>query len=341
MPIPKSHPHARKQSVLDGNPMSETTSSTVELPSSRSSSTSIPSPLSASTTSPVPPSPSISTPFSSALDPISEGSPTPLAEVGPHNSELGQTHSTPLPRPISSAGAFIHSPRPLKIGHANSILQDAQQHSLAEIGLGQPSSNRHAGHARSNSITTIRQPPTKPAPARGTFSSSYSVPNTEVLLWSYAQLLGTVELDEAGGLVSTVEASALRTRLSSLSGAGVVGGGRMDIGAHVGPGGLSAGSRTRRSFISSFLSPPSSSPSSPSSSTFGLGLGSLSSLWSSPSPSPSHLMQDGTRSQPSVNSPMLAVSAGLPSNALPTFETQPSMLAVDLNLAPGESRTCE
>jgi hypothetical protein len=29
-----------------------------------------------------------------------------------------------------------------------------------------------------------------------------------------------------------------------------------------------------------------------------------------------------------------------PEAALPTFETQPSMLAVDLILAPGESKTC-
>lgn len=34
-------------------------------------------------------------------------------------------------------------------------------------------------------------------------------------------------------------------------------------------------------------------------------------------------------------------SAGDDTGALPTLENQPSVLAVDLNLAPGESKSCE
>ena len=117
----------------------------------------------------------------------------------------------------------------------------------------------------------------------------------------------------------------------------------MDIGSVSPGGGLLAGSRTRRSFISSFLGGSSSTDTAgPSTGTLGLGLTALSTVFmGSPASSPLSPMTRSPMLGEGLSSSMAGVSGGLPPNSIPTFETQPSVLAVDLNLAPGESRTCK
>ncbi|KAG8905565.1 hypothetical protein FRB99_008670 [Tulasnella sp. 403] len=341
MAIPKAHPHARKQSVVDPHETPHEISSSISSINSSHSSSSAPS-----TSSSVPPSPStgVSTTsaFSLGLDPINEA---PSASSLP-NGTMRTSKSSPIP----SSGAVLHSPRPIK--HEDSIPMLANSrvrassltHGPSTIGLGHPAKVvAQPNHGRSQSTQTA--PVVKSASSRSAFSSSFALPNTEVLLWSYAQLIGTVEFEETSGLVSPEAAMSVRSRLSSLRSDGVIGGGRMDIGANLTPSPISVGSRTRRGFISNFLggSSPIPSPVTPGSG-FGLGITStLSSFWGSPSaptsPSPNSNGLSINTSMAGISSPMTGISGGLPASALPTFETQPSMLAVDLNLPPGESRT--
>lgn len=367
MPLPKSHPHARKQSVIDPSLASETSSefpSSLSLPSNLASYAS-----SASSSSSVPPSPATSVSalsnYSIGLDPITETpSITPptstraLADplsVPPSTSRRGSLHASTSPAPISLAGARLHSPAPVKpgnpfdpsiAGHSRSRGGGSLSHLTASIGLGQPPTSNVPKHARSHS-TQVKLPPTKPQqPPRTAFSSSFAPPNTEVLLWSYAQLIGIVELDESSGIVALGTLSQLRGKLNSLRTDGVVGGGRMDIGAPLSPSPVSGGgTRSRRSFISSLWGgsrsgpPQGSSSSGPAATAFGFGMNALSSLLGSPSLSP--VVTSFANNGNNYSSPMTGLSGGLPASALPTFETQPSLLAVDLNLGPGESRSCE
>lgn len=366
MPLPKSHPHARKQSVIDPSLAAE-----AEFPSSAS----LPSNLShyassASSSSSVPPSPATSVSalsnYSMALDPITETpSITPPSFVRPPTDPLSLPSSTsgrgslrpPTSQaPVSSAGARLYSPTPVKpidpfdtshLGHSRNR-GGSLSHVSPAIGLGQPPTTATSSkHARSHS-TQVKPPPPKPQqPPRTAFSSSFAPPNTEVLLWSYAQLIGIVELDETSGIVAMDTLAYLRGKLNSLRTDGVVGGGRMDIGAPLTPSPVSAGgARTRRSFISSLWGGgssshpgrPGSSPGSPAATAFGFGMNALTSLLGSPILSP--VVTSFTGETGSYSSPMTGLSGGLPASALPTFETQPSLLAVDLNLGPGENRSC-
>ncbi|KAG8889037.1 hypothetical protein FRB98_005934 [Tulasnella sp. 332] len=349
MPLPKSHPHARKVSVMDAHISDSNPSS--DFPSSLS----LPSNLSAYTlsTSPVPPSPSASisasSSYSTSLDPITE---TPATSDS--SSIIQPRTQTAALSPVSSAGARLYSPKPMRSSEPSHLINGGHSrrgslsHLSAAIGLGQPppSPSTSRGHARSQSTQVKPPPPKAQSGNRNTFSSSFAPPNTEVLLWSYAQLIGTVELDDASGLIAPEAAGHLRGRLNSLRTDGVFGGGRMDIGAPMTPSptsGGGGGSNKRRSFISSLWGgggsasgTPTASPTA-SGSTFGLGMNALSSLWTSPAVSP--IATGFANGQTTLSSPMTGLSGGLPASALPTFETQPSLLAVDLNLAPGESRS--
>ncbi|KAG9006674.1 hypothetical protein FRB94_000509 [Tulasnella sp. JGI-2019a] len=356
MPLPKSHPHARKHSVMDGHASDHNALS--DFPSAYS----LPSNLSAYalSSSSVPPSPSTSVSassiYSSSLDPINEApsaSPEPPATEKPPSANRVQAAAF---TPISSAGARLYSPKPVKASEPPTHLADGVgyhsrrssiSHLTAAIGLGQPPAPPSSRSARSQ--TTHVNPPPKTQPTtRGTFSSSFAPPNTEVLLWSYAQLIGTVELDDSSGLIATEALGHLRGKLNSLRTDGVFGGGRMDIGAPLNSSSTTTGvtgSKNRRSFISSLWggggSAPATPPSSPitSGGAFGFGVNALSSLWATPAASSNVTGFTNGSTTPNFASPMAGLSGGLPASALPTFETQPSLLAVDLNLAPGESRS--
>ncbi|KAG8951556.1 hypothetical protein FRC04_005842 [Tulasnella sp. 424] len=352
--IPKSHPHARKMSVMDGS-MSDQGFTPNGLTSSASYPPSGPS---SSSSSSVPQTPSSANPFLSSLDPITEAptiavtNGTPPASEGPMSA---RERASSTPGPISSVGAVLYSPKPTRPHESNEILNGSRArggshsgHPVPNIGLGKPSVSSKLtlqSDAQPGPTEAAPNANAKSVPPRAAFSSSFAPPNTEVLLWSYAQLVGTVELDESNGMVSPDGMAGLRSQLNALRSDRVIGGGRMDIGAPVTPSPLTGGgSRTRRGLISSFLSvgmgggSTGPSPVSPGG-ALGFGLTAISSFWSTPAPSPIASGFGARSASAAVASPMAGVSGGLPETALPTFETQPSMLAIDLNLGPGESRT--
>ncbi|KAF8330350.1 Rgp1-domain-containing protein [Cantharellus anzutake] len=194
---------------------------------------------------------------------------------------------------------------------------------------------------RGDGIDHRRPPPRSASAAASTFSSlshMFQAPGQQTLLWAYAQLVGTFELEPT--LVPAHEADVLRAHLR----AGMaLGGGRMDIdNANQSP-------YTFGFLPSLFSSAPSISSTpgstdlqgtallvSPTSPRFG------SSLFSFFSPNPhSSAFGFSTRSPSSGNSLGDASSAsGYRSHMpLPTLETQPTVLVVDLQLDPGQSRS--
>ncbi|KAL4069146.1 Rgp1-domain-containing protein [Scleroderma citrinum] len=247
---------------------------------------------------PAPPPPpalaSSSTPtFSIALDPIAESPVSPyLGSPSPR--------SPPLNDPLK--------PTPLK--RESQLFPRSTQGKSPHLNL---------GHG----------PP--PAPA----SRSVVLPRastTEVILYSYAQLLGAVSITPLpGASMSQEHAKTLNGLRARLLKRPIVGGGSMDITSrqrvqerkrsHSRASSLTSG-------LLSLLSPSSSSvPSSP--------------IQSSPPP----WKTGNPRSPTAASSPSSALMNGGPQEdidaemPLPTFEVQPTMLAVDLSLTPGESRT--
>lgn len=253
--------------------------------------------------------------FSLALDPIAE------------------TPSTPyLGTPLSSSPSLTESldQRSLKTAaHAYPTRPSQSRRPPLQSGL---------GHG---------PPPADPQPKpavslrNGTLVSS----NSELILYSYAQLLGTVSITPLPGAVMTSDQAqvlgALRLKLSRRT---VVGGGSMDITSHQRIRERRRSHGRSASLTNSFfslLSPSAySAPSSPLSS---------SQSWAPGRPRTPSVSQ--VSSGTLVNGQQNGVGLGLinggveedidPDAPLPTFDVQPAMLAVDLVLAPGESRTCE
>lgn len=184
--------------------------------------------------------------------------------------------------------------------------------------------------------------------------------SNELILYTYAQLTGTVTITPVSGTLSTPEQmQTLHAVRSALLKRSTRGGGSMDI----------------TSTLHSSSSPiPSKSPRhrtathSRASSFSAVGLlsilspTSLVSSISSPTPGsatgPGRWRSSSSTLAPSTFSPSLGDSIssphvlglGIPNGTgngevdpeepLPVFEVQPAMLAVDLSLAPGESRSC-
>ncbi|KAF8060802.1 Rgp1-domain-containing protein [Lyophyllum atratum] len=313
LPLGSNHPHARKQSILDGQLPLEVISTPTLAP-------------------PYTPNASTST-FSLALDPIAEGvlSPYPSTPslVSPTIETLPHRTFSSLENASNSVYAY---PPP----------RHARQQS--QIGLGAPPKS-----LRLNGNN----------PPRSAFSSTFPQSNTELILYSYAQLKGTLSIIPLSGIVTTPEQrQTLNSARAALLNRSVIGGGRMDISSSLHQP-ASANQHRRR-------------PTHSRSSSFSSGLLSLLSPTSlvasasappgSPGPfTPSH------RSRPSISgfspapSPVSSrfpntggVGLGLgipgagttvvdeeidPEAPLPTFEVQPTMLAVDLSLLPGESRS--
>lgn len=263
--------------------------------------------------SPPPPPPGLvsssGSTFSLALDPIAEtptspypGTPLPRSPSLTDSLDQGSLKSTDPPRPPQSR-------RPPQLG----------------LGHGPPPAN-----VQSKSTPSLRN---------GTLVSS----NAELILYSYAQLLGTVSITPLPGVAMIPDQAqtlaALRLKLSKRT---AVGGGSMDITSHQRIQERRRSHSRSASFTSSF---------------FSLLSPSAYSAPSSPLPS-SQSWAPGRSRTPSVSSPSTPVNgqqngAGLgltnggveenidPEEPLPTLSVQPAMLAVDLMLGPGESRTCE
>ena len=234
--------------------------------------------------------------FSLALDPIAESPATPYS-------------GSPCPRSPPLNGGSRHTP-PLK--------RESQMYPRSAQPSGK-TPHLNLGHG--------------PPPAPGPRPTALPRPSTiELILYSYAQLLGTVSITPLAGASMSQEhektLNGLRMRLLKRP---IVGGGSMDITSrqrvperkrtHSRASSLTSG-------LLSLLSPSSASvPSSPiaSSSAPPWKMGSSRTLAGA-----SNVLANGD-SQEDVD----------PEMPLPTFEVPPSMLAVDLSLAPGESRTCE
>ncbi|CAA7266333.1 unnamed protein product [Cyclocybe aegerita] len=317
--LASNHPHARKHSVLDGQLSLDIISPTTSVP-------------------PFPYSPSSSTStFSLALDPIAEAALSPY----PSTPAIGSPTIEPAPFPPhtptgpSESSNFVYAyPPPRPHGHGYT------HHRPAPIGLGQPS-NSPRGY---------------PHAPRTAFASTFPSANNELILYSYAQLTGTVLITPAPGARPTPEQTlTLNGVRAALLSRKVLGGGSMDItaslNAPVSPTPRHRATHSRSSSFSagllSILSPTSlvSSISSPSPNS-PLSRGSPS-RWRAtsaytPNATPLSAKFPNSSSSPSV----LGLGYGNvsadevnPEDPLPTFEVQPAMLGVDLSLAPGESRT--
>lgn len=280
--LPPHHPHARKQSLADG----QTRFCEVPPPPP-------PPDLASSSTS--------TSTFSLALDPIAESPVTPYP-------------GTPSPKSPPINEPIRKSPAPKRESQPQPHLRPPpiQSPGRSSLGHGTP-------------------------PPRNAVLPNY---NTELILYSYAQLLGTLSVTPLPGVTMSPEhakaLTALRMRLLKRP---VVGGGSMDITSR-----HRIQERNKRqgrtlslaSGLFSLLSPTSSSsaPSSPLQS---------SSPWRSGRPrttSVTSATPSTVSSSPSTNGFNDTEEENVdPEMPLPTFEVQPAMLAVDLSLAPGESRT--
>ncbi|KAI6040056.1 Rgp1-domain-containing protein [Pisolithus marmoratus] len=247
---PPHHPHARKQSLLDGQAKFSEVPAPPPPPGLASSSTST---------------------FSLALDPIAESPVTPCPGTP-------SPKSPPINEPIRRPQPHLRPPLTPSSGRSSQL----------GLGYGTP-------------------------PSRSVVLPDY---NTELILYSYAQLLGTL---------SVTPLPALTTLRMQLLKRPIIGGGSMDITSR-----HRVQERSKRQGRALSLASGLFSILSPSS--------ALLHPWRSGRPRttsillrPSNLSANGLHDVEEEN-----VDLEMP---LPTFEVQPAMLAVDLSLAPGESRT--
>lgn len=302
--VPANHPHARKASVFDGQVQIQS-----PIPSSLVSN--------ASTST-----------FSLTLDPIAEGTTSPMppetpATLSPFTERLHLppqlTASASVPMELSSGLAFRHTDMP-------------QQKSQVGLGRGPP--------------PIALQPPSSRAS-----SSHFTGTNTELILYSYAQLSGTLSISPLGDIPLTAEQTqTLQAMRRNLLNAKAVGGGSLDIISHspqsLAPGTqLSSSARhtnharstSLSSGLLSLLSPASTVPAlsttqQPTRAQHHRSSSVFSSLFpgSANSTNITGLGLGATDQEEGVDA----------DTPLPTYQVQPTMLAIDLPLSPGESRSC-
>ncbi|KAF7362042.1 hypothetical protein MVEN_00549600 [Mycena venus] len=264
LPLAASHPHARKQSILDG--------SMHEL---------VTSPISPSTSSALPHTPSASSStFSLALDPISEAAATvyPYPPVSPAGGN-------PLPQLPVLTTASVSAPATTTTAYPPRRNSSASMNPHAQLGLGHPP------------LPNAQLP----APPRTAHSASFTPPHTELLLYAYAALAGRAVLSPLAG-AGTPALGALRSALLRPA----RGGGSLSLQA-AGVGGVlwvGIAWRGRRGGAKWCTA-----------SSFVLFLCRL------------------------AGGAGLTAGAEDPEAPVPTLEVPPEMLAVDLTLAPGESRS--
>ncbi|KAF6751399.1 Rgp1-domain-containing protein [Ephemerocybe angulata] len=320
LPLSQNHPHARKHSIVDPSHYSSDAHSAYPPTMTPTSSTSS---------------------FSLPLDPIAEASMNARPSY-PSTPILG----SPSIEPASPSRFNLYGYPPPS---STSSLPKSSQPRHPQIGIGYPPSNpRHLQAPRSAFPPQI---------------------NNELILYSYAQLTGSVVITPVAGANLTPEqAHNLKHVRSSLLKRNVVGGGSMDInssmlnrGEFLGSPGTGHGrsssltgtllSMLSPSLVETFAPTPASLvPPSPSPAVAG-GQGN-NTRWRSSSTA-SNASEGGEPRSPqtptaSASTTGLGASGGSVGDAvnnvdaevpLPTFEVQPAMLAVDLNLAPGESRS--
>jgi hypothetical protein len=291
------------------------------------------------------PSPSLaiasvpSTPYVLSLGTINESA-TPI----PYASPLG-----PFTPATEESGTLNRLPRSTSRPQASAPTVRTGQPSGDDQALPQNYSERRRRSLTPNAFSPV-SPPRSPKLSHLAHSQAFTTPGSELLLWAYARLVGTLEIDDE--IVSPSDIEALRAQLRA---GGFVGGGRMDIdergpsSAAGSPSLLGAGSSILSSLFgggpsSNVMSSAPQTSASPSylASLFGTGMPSGPSF---PGGTRSRSMSQSGRFG-GVASPFFGGMFGGSSTnddplSFPTLETQPSVLAVDLKLAPGESRSCE
>lgn len=149
---------------------------------------------------------------------------------------------------------------------------------------------------------------------RSASAGTLPIPGTETLLWAYAQMSGNVEFEPA-----SVEPKAMSDLKMRLKKKGPIGGGRMDLHE---------------------MTPGSAQPSEGIwSSLFGR---SAAAAPVTRSTTPTGWMSGWLRSPAALKMASQANSDGSTSgDTMWTFNPPQSMLAVDLTLMPGETKSCE
>ena len=285
--------------------------------------------------------------YSLSLDPISEGSPgSGLPTSWPTSAPpvTGTTpHFDPQERQIGSR-VDSHPPRRPLVRSSTSD----------DIGR--------------DPLPPMRNPQLPPMPktssaATTSFSTNDRPPNDrETILYSYVQFVGSLALTPVAGSVDAQQENALNSMRSSLLKRSIIGGGSMDIAAMLDPSKrrMTPVTRSRsHSRTSSFSSGLFSLLSTPTSLLGSLSAApaltsSVSQQWSPSHRSSSSFSLPASRSAPTLSTSAMTTTfnGGLglhknpseelydPETPLPTYEVQPTLLAVDVSLGPGESRSC-
>ena len=287
----------------------------------------------------VPPTPSNRS-FSLSLDPISEGSP------GSGPPIPWPTTASPTTGTAPGFGTLANSHLPRRPG--------LQGNTTVNLGRGPP--------------PPVRDPELPPMPKTAsavttTFSANNRPPSErETILYSYVQFVGSLAITPVAGSADPQQENALNSLRSSLLKRSIIGGGSMDIAAMLDPSKrrMTPVTRSRsHSRTSSFSSGLFSLLSAPTSLLGSLSAApvltsSVSQQWSSTHRASSSLSLPASRSAPtlSTSSMTTAFNGGLglsknpseefydPEVPLPTYEVQPTLLAMDVSLGPGESRSC-
>lgn len=301
--VPAHHPHARKQSVqIDGS----VSQAELQLKEMTHSPSPIPQSAAASTSA-----------FSLTLDTIAEHAPSPTGESSAHSYPPQYPPQRPNYPPAKSG-----------------------------VGLG------------------LGPPPLPPTPRTASIAT-FSAPHAALILYAYAQLVGTLTLSDGSSsgtaILTPTESQALNGVRAALVSRDrqTVGGGRMDIEASLDPS-----SSTR---LSSRLRPPARRTHSRAASLGSSLMSLLSPSASTSTPNAPPWTPTHRSRTPSIVASFLSSSISSPADIgrkpnfgpgnlvfnpsefedippdthLPTFEVQPAMLAVDLVLGPGESRSCK
>ena len=213
----------------------------------------------------------------------------------------------------------------------------------------------------------VRDPQLLPMPKTAstatTTSNTNNRPNDrEMILYSYVQFTGNLVITPVAGTTDPQQENALNSLRSSLLKRSIIGGGSMDIAAMLDPSKrrMTPVTRSRpHSRTSSFSSGLFSILSAPTSLLGSLSAApamtsSVSQQWS-PSHRPSSSFSlPASRSAPTLSTSSMSATfnGGLglqkspsqelfdPEAPLPTYEVQPTLLAMDISLGPGESRSC-
>jgi RAB6A-GEF complex partner protein 2 len=228
-----------------------------------------------------------------------ENTPPPTAHSSPHPLSLDPINETELsnsPLTPGLASPAIGGPSEPPPPHAApGVASSTANPSPRGLGIEFPSESRIGKRTGPKSASAGNLP----------------IQGAETLLWAYAQVSGSVEIDQ-----DTVDYSSLSNIRTKLARSGPIGGGRMDL--H---------DRT-----------PNSAPPTDGSWSSFFGLPSLS-PYRNTSSSPSSFLSNMVSARSSSARMAPPSPSGAP-NALTTFNPPQSMLAVDLTLGPGESKTC-